>query len=306
MPQERSSKSKKQKQKKEDHLEFQKNLKVESFTDSQLKSFCGVPRKIVDFLLFKVGEQLSVSRLLTKESKIILTLGRLKLAVSFSVLGAFFNVSEMTASRAFQEGIEALHNVALKYVCWLDKKIIQSRMPKAFKAYFPNVRAIIDCSEIECERPSEVRQRVLTYSSYKGRHTVKFLIAVAPSGEIMFVSSAYGGRTTDTDITVNSGFLELLEEGDLILADKGFPSIETDVNRAGGILVMPPFRRGERQLSEKENQDGYKIAAVRVLVERAIERLKRFEILHHVKIRQMDQIDKVLMIPDESRRLILR
>ena len=39
-----------------------------------------------------------------------------------------------------------------------------------------------------------------------------------------------------------SGFIDLVERGDVILADKGFPSIESDVNEAGGILVMPPFR----------------------------------------------------------------
>ncbi len=168
-------------------------------------------------------------------------------------------------------------------------------MPKDFRASFSNVRCIIDCSEVEIDKPSSVRQSVLTYSNYKSRHTVKFLVAVAPSGEFMFISKGWGGRTTDTEITANSGFLELLEEGDIVLADKGFPTIEKDVNKTGAFLVMPPFRSGTRQLTSKENKDGYEIASVRVHVERAIQRLKRFQVLHHVKSHQVEHFDKILV-----------
>ena len=42
----------------------------------------------------------------------------------------------------------------------------------------------------------------------------------------MFVSPGFGGRTTDMEITVKSGFIDLVERGDVILADKGFPSID--------------------------------------------------------------------------------
>jgi hypothetical protein len=77
---------------------------------------------------------------------------------------------------------------------------------------------------------------------------VKFLIGCAPSGEVTFISPTFGGRTRDTEITVQSGFLDLIEVGDVILADKGFPRIEKDLNSAGGLLVMPPFKAGNRTI----------------------------------------------------------
>ena len=79
-------------------------------------------------------------------------------------------------------------------------------MPAQFQGLYPNTRAIIDASEIECERPNSTKKRVQTYSNYKGRFTVKFLVACAPSGEIMFISKGFGGRTTDTELTIKSGF----------------------------------------------------------------------------------------------------
>ena len=86
---------------------------------------------------------------------------------------------------------------------------------------------IIDASEVECARPPTVVQRVLMYSQYKSRWTIKFLVGCAPSGEITFISHGFGGRTTDTELTNRSGLLQLIEAGDVIMADKGFPSIKT-------------------------------------------------------------------------------
>ncbi len=166
-------------------------------------------------------------------------------------------------------------------------------MPRAFRVHFPNTRAIIDCTEIEVENPPELRQQVIMYSNYKGRHTYKLLVAVAPSGEFMFLSKGYGGRTTDTHITVNSGFLNFIEEGDVILSDKGFPSIESKLSEKGGLLVMPPFKRGSRQFSSKENKDGYECASVRVTVERAVRRLKGFKIMKVIPQKMFPCIGKV-------------
>jgi len=47
---------------------------------------------------------------------------------------------------------------------------------------------------------------------------------------ISFLSKCYGGRTSDSFITYDSGFLEKLEPGDEVLADKGFPGIKTKLN----------------------------------------------------------------------------
>ena len=58
-------------------------------------------------------------------------------------------------------------------------------------------------------------------TSFKySRFTHKFLVGCAPSGEITFISQSYGGRTTDSELTVKSGFINLVEPGDLVMADK--------------------------------------------------------------------------------------
>ena len=65
------------------------------------------------------------------------------------------------------------------------------------------------------------------YSQYKSRWTHKVLLACAPSGEIVFISKSYGGRVTDSELTVKSGFVNLVEAGDTIMADKGRYTCDT-------------------------------------------------------------------------------
>ena len=70
-----------------------------------------------------------------------------------------------------------------------------------------------------------------------------------------------------------SNFLELLEPGDTILADRGF-TIADDIGIHGATLQIPAFTRGKKQLSQKEVEVSKQLSKVRIHVERAIGMLK--------------------------------
>ncbi|XP_050065906.1 chaperonin CPN60, mitochondrial-like [Aphis gossypii] len=50
----------------------------------------------------------------------------------------------------------------------------------------------------------------------------KFMTCVTPAGIISFISQGYGGRASDKFIFENSNVIDLLDENDAIMADKGF------------------------------------------------------------------------------------
>lgn len=156
-------------------------------------------------------------------------------------------------------------------------------MPESFKIYYPNTRVIIDCTEIHTECPPTVKQRVQMYSDYKHGYTVKFLLGCTPCGFISFVSKCYGGRSSDCFITNHCGVIDLLEPGDTVLADKGFPAIKTSVDKKKAILVMPPFLH-EQQFSPEEVEETYKIACLRIHIERVIQGIKQFHIFDKIPI----------------------
>ena len=151
-------------------------------------------------------------------------------------------------------------------------------LPAVFKPRYKNVRTIIDCTEIFVDRPGNLTARAATWSNYKHHNTLKYLVAITPLGAISFLSQAFGGRTSDKVVTLRSGFLDLLEIGDLVLADRGF-LISDEIAARSCFLSIPAFTRGQSQLTQQQVETSRSIARVRIHVERAIGRLKNFKIL---------------------------
>ena len=79
-------------------------------------------------------------------------------------------------------------------IFWPDRDALQKTMPDCFQASFgKKVAVVIDCFEIFCERPSNLKARASTWSSYKHHNTVKVLIGITPQGMVSFVSKTWGG-----------------------------------------------------------------------------------------------------------------
>ena len=272
-------------------------LPILSFTDRQHVAFTGTHKTVFQFLLHRIGENIVDSpRSLKREEKLALVLVKLKMNVRFTNLAAMFDINMNLARSIFDQCLLALRWTVEGFIVWFEKNTIRARLPRAFKRHYPRTRAIIDCSEVECFTPNDPDLKVKLYSHYKSRYTMKFLVACAPTGEISFVSRMFGGRTTDTEITIKSGFINMVESGDDILGDKGFPEIDTSISQHGGLLIMPPFKRSGKgfQFTVKQTEDAYKIARVRIHVERCISRMKVFEILGYIHADMWEQIDDVL------------
>ena len=162
-----------------------------------------------------------------------------------------------------------------------------------------------DCSEVFIERPHAYQARAQTFSNYKRHNTVKFLIAISPSGAITFLSKCWGGRATDKHITQNSGFIHLLDHGDVVLAERGF-DISDHLGIFGVKLEIPSYTRGKKQLSLQEVEHSKHISKVRIHVECVIGVLKnQYTILqgilpvYLIKLKydtEYSNIDKILVV----------
>ena len=164
---------------------------------------------------------------------------------------------------------------------WPDAATLHKNMPSCFKKHYSGVKSIIDCFEIFIERPTSFEARAATYSNYKKHNTVKVFIAISPTGCISFISQAWGGRVSDKEITQKCGFLDYVEFGDVIMADRGF-KIEDDLALCGARLAIPAFTRGKSQLSREDVEKTRQLARVRIHVERVIGQMrKKYKLLHN-------------------------
>ena len=203
-------------------------------------------------------------------SSFVMTLMKLRLNLGHQDLAYRFNVNKSTVSRRFDDMLNIMYTRLKFLVFWPDREELWKTMPLCFRPHYGlKVAAIIDCYEIKIEKPSNLLARAETWSQYKHSNTVKILIAIAPQGMTTFVSSSWGGRVSDKHLTMNSGLLQKLLPGDVVLADRGFDVGEV-VAMAQASLHMPAFTKGLDQLPPVEVEKTRKLANVRIHVERVI------------------------------------
>ncbi|KAK0153154.1 hypothetical protein N1851_005172 [Merluccius polli] len=163
---------------------------------------------------------------------------------------------------------------------WPSRECLLSSMPHQFvESFGKNVAAIVDCFEVFIEKPSNELARAQTFSQYKHAYTMKYLIVITPQGVISFISEGWGGRTSDKHITEQSGFLNKLLPGDIVLADRGF-NIRESVGMMCAEVKVPTFTRGHAQLDAKDVEETRAIAHLRIHVERVIGVVRNKFILH--------------------------
>lgn len=104
---------------------------------------------------------------------------------------------------------------------WPSKDVIKQHLPKVFEGRFENVRCIIDCTEVKCEKPQDLQKQSELYSEYKSHNTFKGLIGISPNVWMTFVSVLYVGSISDREL-VEKIHLIVLEHNDYVMADREF------------------------------------------------------------------------------------
>ncbi|XP_037507723.2 uncharacterized protein LOC119383563, partial [Rhipicephalus sanguineus] len=209
--------------------------------ESALQAFTSVSFQVFALFLSILPSSRQRVAELSLQDKLLLFFIKMKHGVPFSFLAALFCIHRSTPSRMFKSVLSNLKTATRDWIFWPSRAAVRKTMPASFRAFYPMCRVIIDCTELETEMPRGIEERNLWYSQYKGRYTLKYLIGISPNGAITFLSEGFGGRATDATLTVEGQFLAMLEPGDVVLADKGFPGIRTGVGDQQATLVMPPF-----------------------------------------------------------------
>ena len=205
------------------------------------------------------------------EDQIFITLMKVKQNYTNLHLAQLFNCSVATIANIISTFIHVLHAILFTDIMTSipsrDKNKLSA--PSSFHQYGSRWIVIYGL----------MSQQNATYSSYRGMNSFKVLVGVAPNAVITYVSKLYPGSISDKAIVQESGLLNHLTPGDMILADKGF--LIQDIVPRGVSVNIPPFLNNGT-FTESEAKATKAIARCRIHVERANARLKDFRILSFI------------------------
>lgn len=237
------------------------------------KIFLGLPPRRF-YLIQMMSEDIPLPT-----NHIYVVLKKLKLNTSFAILALDFGLSVSSISRIFCKSLPAIAKIMQDLIVWPAKRDISNHLPIPFRPRYAKVQSIIDCLEIEIEKPSNPVNQAHTWSNYYSCNTIKYLVSCTPDGLVSFVSEGYGGRASDCTIVQDSGFLTKLNPGALVMADRGFKNVSVLLEQRGCSLVRPPSVSSKIKSSKTEVRQSKQIAALRIHVERVIGRLRDFTML---------------------------
>ncbi|KAJ3651638.1 hypothetical protein Zmor_017664 [Zophobas morio] len=204
---------------------------------------------------------------------IYIVLKRIRTNRTFAELSDDFGMSESHLSRVFSRSLPLVYILMKTLINTHEREKVKLLLHIPFRARYSKVHFIIDCLEIEIQKPGNPVKQALTWSEYKKCNTIKYLIASTPNGVVNFISEGYGGRSTDAFIVEHSGFLEKLIPNTAVMADRGFKNIEYLLIQRRCVLVRPPSVATGVKSTKEEVTETRRIASLRIHVERVIRRL---------------------------------
>jgi hypothetical protein len=270
---------------------------------SRYSTFDGVFNILLPLVPLKKAELAELSLI----DEFFCFLVKLRLGVPNQDIAFRLNVSVSTVAKFFKKWLDIASRELECIIAWSYKEHLMNNIPRCFQKHYKTVRCIVDCFEIFIERPTSYVARAATYSNYKKHNTIKVFVAISPTRSICFISKGWGGRVSDRAITSKCGFLDKIEHGDTVMADRGF-NIADELAVRGAKLLIPAFTRGKPQLPKKDVELTRQLAKRRVHVERVIGQLrKKYKILTHTlpinminssqdKGNHLCTIDKILIV----------
>lgn len=226
--------------------------------------------------------------------RILLCLVDLRLNLTCTVMSYLFDLNESNVSRNVHH-IKRLLKEGLPEPMKLmaaQKKI--NSVEELFRLY-PDLKAIVDGTEQPIERPKDPEKQKTYYSGKKKRHTIKKQVTVNLEGLILDAPPAVEGKRHDYKVFQETETLsERIPKEVGVLLDSGYQG--AGEGQAEGRVLLPKKATKLHPLSQEEKASNRMLSQLRVKVEHAIGRLKRFKILSERFRHPLDSYDDIFSV----------
>lgn len=261
--------------------------------EKKTRFYLGVPSSCY-FLIDILKDEINIPK-----HYVMLCLNKIRLDLKFRHLTDDYGISPPNLSKIFMKNIPLIAKFLRPFIVELDKDIIKKNLPMAFRHNYNNVSCIIDCLEIEVQKPSKAVNQAMTWSDYKKANTIKYLISCTPNGLVNYISPGFGGRASDTCIVESCDFIKTLKSGMVVMADRGFKHVEQYLKKSNISLVRPPSVETGVKMTKSEAKLTKQIASLRIHIERIIRRLREFYMLRPhscINLKFLKILDEIMII----------
>ena len=266
-------------------------------SNGKIKFFTGIPTLAIFLWVLKLVKNIrKICCTLSIEDHLLIVSMKLRIGLMNRDIAYRFGYSPAIISKIFRQWLPEVSARLKNLIVWPTRAELRTNLPQSFRQNYRDCVCIIDCSEIFIEIPKNLTARAQAWFNYKHSNTIKYLIGIIPAGAGICLPEDRGGRVSDKQTTLESGFLSKIDAGDWVLADRGF-LIEEDLNRRRAYMSMPKFTKGKDQLSAADVHKSRQIANVRINHERVIGQVEKFRILQAtIPITQVDLIDHMMIV----------
>ena len=116
--------------------------------NKRCKQFLGISLPLFTQILNGLNGKFKKSYKLSPKDQLCLFYNKLKSNNTNGNLATTFGVEEQLVSEVFKHMVDIMYTFATENLWWWSRNEVKKTMPKSFRKHFPDVRVIIDATEI--------------------------------------------------------------------------------------------------------------------------------------------------------------
>lgn len=172
----------------------------------------------------------------------------------------------------------------------------QVRSMEEFLVLCPDAKDLfIDGTERRTQRPQKSKAQRKRYSGKKKTYTRKNTLIANEKREILFLSPTKDGRIHDLKQLKKTGILEHIPQEIALWIDKGYQGI-ISILKNNNPVMMPHKKPRGKNLTFQQKQENKVISGIRIVVEHAINGIKRFGAMSGIYRNRKGQDDTMIYL----------
>lgn len=267
-----------------DLLMSQREHALEGKTDAEMKVSTGLTNEQFEILFRSLPTLIQrYSKIETAKIALNVYLIRLRTGKSHLSIAQDFNVTRITVANYIAAAREALmldfvpNNLGFQHLSRQQLVACNTEMTKSmFCGNDEKVITIWDGTYLYCDKSHNQHIQKQTFSCQKLRNLVKPMVCVAPDGTYVDIFGPFCATLNDAKIMEvvfqkhSESIMNVLQEGDIVLVDRGFRDCAQLFAANGLVVKMPEFvKRSDPkgQLTTKQANKSRLVTANRFVIE---------------------------------------